>query len=487
MTHPLESNFIEKNATVTSINRSFHAETNSNVNEINKLNPINYATTTNYLNNLEKKDGITASYNTISENKTAFFREGSASFQNTYTTNINNEYPSANYVNSNSNVTVSYRIEESDSIFPTNRPSENIKKGGFPADVNTMSPVHNIYKEESQRNSLHRSKLQEEISEKQMKSTEDHHFVEYKSPQKNEVEEKKMEFSGDIPTFGNRNYEEVNQFGSSFHSPVTNYTYSIYGNNFSSIEKTDERVIKENFFENQRTPESDLYKLTSSIESKTVNDLEKYENYEKFNKSYDEYNSLSIYNVPDSMSYYVKKENNEQISEPKNNVINSDTNNYYSFKSIDYQAKNYNLSSDLQAKNQKFDDYTNINYNYNYTNYQSPIYIQETPIKNSLKMEENHDKYFISSSFNQKPFEESRYIEKTPDKNYLDIVKITSPSQVQNTYSSEKSFLKLKELDEEYQRKSMMLQEKKKVMDQSLEFLRETCNFLKQNRISTII
>lgn len=350
-----------------------------------------------------------------------------------------------------------------------------------------MSPVHNIYKEESQRNSLHRSKIQEEISEKIMKSTDDQHFVEYKSPQKNEIEEKKMEFSGDIPTFGNRNFEEPNQLGSSFHSPVTNYTYSIYGHPLSSIYKSDEGVIKENFFENQRTPESDLYKLTSSIESKTVNDLEKYDNYEKFNKSYDEYNSLNLYNVPDSMSYYVKKENNQQVVDPTNNRITADSNNYYSFKNIEYQTKQYNINSDdLQKKDQKFDDYANITYNYSH--YQSPIYIQETPAKASLKIEENPDKIFISSSFNQKPFEESRYIEKTPDKNYLDINKIYSPSQnIQSTYSSEKSFLKFKELDEEYQRKSMMLQEKKKAVDKSLDFLRETCNFLKQNRLSAII
>ena len=105
---------------------------------------------------------------------------------------------------------------------------------------------------------------------------------------------------------------------------------------------------------------------------------------------------------------------------------------------------------------------------------------------------------FRISSVSQKPFEESHFIDyQTPEKllqfnqNFAEsdgkIHIIQSGSMWKNTikivYSPEKSAQKLKELDEEFQRKSVQIQEKKKSIDRSLNILRDACYFLKETRI----
>ena len=121
---------------------------------------------------------------------------------------------------------------------------------------------------------------------------------------------------------------------------------------------------------------------------------------------------------------------------------------------------------------------------------------------------------FRISTISQKPFEETQYIDyQTPDKMlYLQrntesngqYVKINSESNrkvhmvepgslgrnvIKISYSpekSEKSARRLREVEEEFQRKSIQIQEKKKAVDRSLNILRDACDFLKGSRLNLV-
>ena len=249
-------------------------------------------------------------------------------------------------------------------------------------------------------------------------------------------------------TIPNKTYEEqliINQspqYSSVEKSNIDQYTY-----NYSTIpNKTDEDQININ----QSPPYSSLEK--SNIEKKAYEEPNYYYNYYQKPQYLEETKQLPIYQDLREKPMIVT---NKPLEESKYNNYNE-------------QVKRSNNGFILETNNLEKSEYL------------------DKPVDGNKS---------LTSSFNKQPFEESRYFEQTPEKLFLEVKNLLFSEQrslappnnnLQVIYSEQSSILKMKEVDEEFQRKSMLIQENKKSVDKSLNVLREACNFRKEKRIPLV-
>lgn len=134
-------------------------------------------------------------------------------------------------------------------------------------------------------------------------------------------------------------------------------------------------------------------------------------------------------------------------------------------------------------------------------NYETPRYPNEQthqlPLYQDLRgnASEYYDRPVSGNKFlmDSAGFETSQFLEKTPEKLAFDnrfltvsdqkgLLGVGGSSNVKVVYSAERSALRMKQAEEDFQRKSQMIQENKKAVDRSLNILRDACNFLKERK-----
>ena len=137
----------------------------------------------------------------------------------------------------------------------------------------------------------------------------------------------------------------------------------------------------------------------------------------------------------------------------------------------------------------------------NINNYETPRYpneqTQQLPLYQDLRgnASEYYDRPVSGNKFlmDSAGFETSQFLEKTPEKLAFDnkflavsdqkgLLGVRESSNIKVVYSAERSALRMKQAEEDFQRKSQMIQENKKAVDRSLNILRDACNFLKDRK-----
>ena len=216
--------------------------------------------------------------------------------------------------------------------------------------------------------------------------------------------------------------------------------------------------------------------------------------------------NMENYNNQYTATEYPKQhENNYNQYQPQVNMENY--NNQYKATEYPKQHENNTKPNDFFIKTSQippktFDPITTYDAPRDpINNYETPRYpneqTQQLPLYQDLRgiASEYYDRPVSGNKFlmDSAGFETSQFLEKTPEKLIFDnkflavsdqkgILGVRESSNVKVVYSAERSALRMKQAEEDFQRKSQMIMENKKAVDRSLNILRDACNFLKERK-----